>query len=90
MRLIATDLDGTLLDSSSSVTPRTRRALDAARDHGIHVVPVTARQPIGLRAIAAEADFRDWAVCSNGAYATHLADAVCCSPRRCPSRLCAR
>lgn len=74
MRLIATDLDGTLLDSTSSVTPRTRRALDAARDRGIHVVPVTARQPIGLRAIAAEADFRDWAVCSNGAYATHLAD----------------
>lgn len=74
IRLIATDLDGTLLDSSSSVSGRTRAALDAARAQGVLVVPVTARQPIGLRAIAAEADFRDWALCSNGAYATHLTD----------------
>jgi Cof subfamily protein (haloacid dehalogenase superfamily) len=74
MRLIATDLDGTLLDSASAVTPRTRRALDAARARGVHVVPVTARQPIGLRAIAAEAGFTDWALCGNGAYATNLSD----------------
>ncbi|MFJ2367678.1 Cof-type HAD-IIB family hydrolase [Microbacterium sp. NPDC087665] len=74
VQLIATDLDGTLLDSSSSVTPRTRAALDAARARGCRVIPVTARQPIGLRAIAGDADFRDWAVCSNGAYATHLTD----------------
>lgn len=74
LRLIATDLDGTLLDSASAVSPRTRAALDAARARGIHVVPVTARQPIGLRAIAADAAFDDWALCSNGAYAVHLAE----------------
>ena len=74
VRLIATDLDGTLLDSTSSVTPRTRSALDAARARGIHVVPVTARQPIGLRAIAADAGFDGWALCSNGAYAVRLDD----------------
>lgn len=74
LRLIATDLDGTLLDPSSAVTPRTRAALDAARSRGIHVVPVTARQPIGLRAIAADAAFDGWALCSNGAYAIHLTD----------------
>lgn len=74
VRLIATDLDGTLLDSASAVTPRTRRALDAARDRGIHVIPVTARQPIGLRAIAADAAFDDWALCSNGAFAVHLTE----------------
>ena len=74
LRLIATDLDGTLLDSRSAVTPRTRAALDSARARGIHVVPVTARQPIGLRAIAADAAFDGWALCSNGAYATHLTD----------------
>jgi Cof subfamily protein (haloacid dehalogenase superfamily) len=74
VRLIATDLDGTLLDSASAVSPRTRAALDAARDRGIHVIPVTARQPIGLRAIAADAAFEGWALCSNGAYAVHLED----------------
>lgn len=74
VRLIATDLDGTLLDSSSSVSPRTRAAIDEARERGIHVVPVTARQPIGLRVIAADAAFDGWALCSNGAYAVHLTD----------------
>jgi Cof subfamily protein (haloacid dehalogenase superfamily) len=74
LRLIATDLDGTLLDSASAVSPRTRRALDAARARGVHVVPVTARQPIGLRAIAAEAGFDDWALCGNGAFGINLAD----------------
>ena len=74
VRLIATDLDGTLLDSSAQVSPRTRAALDAARDRGIPVVPVTARQPIGLQVIAADAAFDGWALCSNGAYAVHLTD----------------
>ncbi|MFT4259864.1 HAD family hydrolase [Microbacterium sp.] len=73
-RLIATDLDGTLLDSTPTVTARTRRALDAARARGIRVVPVTARQPIGLRTVAADAGFDDWALCGNGGYATNLAD----------------
>ncbi|MFB4350529.1 Cof-type HAD-IIB family hydrolase [Microbacterium sp. CR_7] len=74
LRLIATDLDGTLLTSASEVSARTRAALDAARERGIHVVPVTARQPIGLRAIASGAGFDGWALCSNGAYATHLTE----------------
>lgn len=74
MQLIATDLDGTLLDSSARVSQRTRRALDAARARGIRVVPVTARQPIGLRTLAADAGFDDWALCGNGAFAVHLTD----------------
>ena len=72
IRLVATDLDGTLLDPSGRVTARTRAALDAARGAGIVVVPVTARQPIGLRAIAEQAGFAGWALCGNGAYGVHL------------------
>ncbi|PRB04336.1 HAD family hydrolase [Microbacterium sp. MYb64] len=72
IRLIATDLDGTLLDPASRVSARTRAALDAARAAGIVVVPVTARQPIGLRAVAADAGFDGWALCGNGAYGVHL------------------
>jgi Cof subfamily protein (haloacid dehalogenase superfamily) len=72
IRLIATDLDGTLLNSSQAVSPRTRAALDAARSTGIRVVPVTARQPIGLQQVAAGAGFDDWALCGNGAYGVHL------------------
>lgn len=72
VRLIATDLDGTLLRDDLTVSARTRAALDAARAAGIVVVPVTARQPYGLRGIREQAGFADWALCSNGALALHL------------------
>lgn len=72
IRLIATDLDGTLLDDGGTVSARTRAALDAARDAGIETIPVTARQPIGLRPIAEQAGFDSWALCGNGAYGLHL------------------
>lgn len=71
-KLIATDLDHTLLNSEGHVSQRTREALDAARAAGITVVPVTARQPIGLVDIAREAGFEEWALCSNGAFGIHL------------------
>ena len=72
IRLIATDLDGTLLHSDHTVSPRTRAALDAARAAGIEVVPVTARQPNGLRLIADEAGFTGYALCGNGAHGLNL------------------
>lgn len=72
IRLIATDLDGTLLRRDLSVSPRTRRALDHARAAGLHVVPVTARQPRGVRRIAEAAGFDGWALCGNGAHGVHL------------------
>jgi hydroxymethylpyrimidine pyrophosphatase-like HAD family hydrolase len=42
-RLIALDLDGTLLSSGHEVTPRTREALRAARERGIVAVIATGR-----------------------------------------------
>ena len=72
IRLIATDLDGTLLRPDLSVSDRTRRALDAARAAGIWVVPVTARQPRGVQRIAQAAGFDGWALCGNGAHGLHL------------------
>lgn len=72
IRLIATDLDGTLLRGDLSVSSRTRRALDCARAAGLHVVPVTARQPRGVRTIAEAAGFNGWALCGNGAHGVHL------------------
>lgn len=72
IRLIATDLDGTLLAPDGTVTPRTRRALEAARAAGMVTVPVTARQPHGLRMIAEQAGFTGWALCSNASLCLHL------------------
>ena len=72
IRLIATDLDGTLLRSDMSVSERTRTALDKARAAGMYVVPVTARQPHGVRMIAGAAGFTEYALCGNGAHGVHL------------------
>lgn len=44
-RLIALDLDGTLLTSRHEITPRTREALRAARERGIVTAVATGRSP---------------------------------------------
>lgn len=72
IRLIATDLDGTLLRGPTTISDRNRAALDAARAFGIEVVPVTARQPLGLRPVAELAGFAGWGLCGNGAVGIHL------------------
>lgn len=77
VRLVATDLDNTLLRSDKTVSPRTDAALRAAAEAGVAVVPVTARQRLGVLTVApqfvelAEA-FGGWAICSNGALGVDL------------------
>jgi Cof subfamily protein (haloacid dehalogenase superfamily) len=66
IRLVATDLDGTLLDPSGAVHPRTAAAVAAARAVGIHVVPVTGRPPNSVWDIAAAAGLGPLGVCANG------------------------
>jgi hydroxymethylpyrimidine pyrophosphatase-like HAD family hydrolase len=52
IRLVASDLDGTLLLPDETVSDRTRAALAAAREAGITVVLVSGRPPRSLGAIA--------------------------------------
>jgi Cof subfamily protein (haloacid dehalogenase superfamily) len=73
VRLIATDLDGTLLRSDLSVSARTQAALQAARDAGIRIVLVSARGPIGVGRVADEVGGDGLAICSNGALILDLA-----------------
>jgi Cof subfamily protein (haloacid dehalogenase superfamily) len=67
IRLIATDLDGTLLRSDHSISARTRQALRSARTQGLTVAFVTARPPRDIRALTRDAGIGGLAVCSNGA-----------------------
>lgn len=48
IRLIALDLDDTLLDSQKRLPERNKRALEACIAHGIFVVPCTGRIAIGI------------------------------------------
>lgn len=73
MALVATDLDGTLLDAASRVTPRAAKAVAAARAGGIHVVPVTGRPPQAIWTVLDGVDIGPYAVCSNGAVTVEVA-----------------
>jgi len=66
-RLIASDLDGTLLGPDGSVSPRTRRALDAAAGAGIDIVLVTGRPPRWVRELPDATGAHAVVVCANGA-----------------------
>lgn len=78
IRLIATDIDGTLLTSRNtdpprSITPRTLAALAAARDAGILVVPASGRQPFSIAdALAGTFLAEGIALGANGAIGVHL------------------
>lgn len=66
-RLIATDLDGTLLRSDESVSQRTRDALAAATAAGAAHIVVTGRGVPWTRHILDDLGYEGLAVCGQGA-----------------------
>jgi Cof subfamily protein (haloacid dehalogenase superfamily) len=66
-RLVASDLDGTLLLPDETVSQRTRAALATAREAGITVVLVSGRPPRSLGPIAGRIGVGGIAICANGA-----------------------
>jgi hypothetical protein len=74
IRLVATDIDGTLLRSDSTVSPRTRAAIQAAEEAGLLIAFVTGRPPRWLDALIAETGHVGVAVAANGAVLYDLAD----------------
>jgi Cof subfamily protein (haloacid dehalogenase superfamily) len=67
VKLIATDLDGTLLNEAGQLSERTRKSLEAAREAGVIVVALTARLPRGFDQIADLPGVVDAVFCANGA-----------------------
>lgn len=65
--LIATDVDGTLLDEDEHVTPRTRAAVHASVAAGTHFVLATGRPPRWVPMVVEELGIAPMAVCANGA-----------------------
>ena len=54
VRLVALDIDGTLLRSDKTVSERTRAAVARAREQGVRVVLVTGRRHPSAREVARE------------------------------------
>lgn len=67
-RLVATDLDGTLLRSDGSLSERTAKVLVAVEEAGIEVVFVTARPPRWLDSLADKVAGHGTVICGNGAF----------------------
>lgn len=66
-RVVATDLDGTLLHSDGSLSERSRLALRGVEDAGVHVLFVTARPPRWLIGLADAIGGHGHVICLGGA-----------------------
>jgi Cof subfamily protein (haloacid dehalogenase superfamily) len=71
IRLVALDLDGTLLNSRGRVSGRNRAAIDAARARGVEVAIVTGRRFRDARPLALELGLDVPVVAHNGALTKH-------------------
>lgn len=67
IRLVALDLDGTLLNSEKVISPRNLAALAALEERGILMVPITGRPAQGLPPSVLALPGLRYAVTSNGA-----------------------
>lgn len=71
IKLLALDLDGTLLNSRGEVSEGNRQAIDAARSHGVHVAVVTGRRFRDARPLALELGLDVPVISHNGALTKH-------------------
>ena len=67
IRIVALDLDGTLLDSVKNLSAANRDALAAAAEKGIHIVPTTGRFFGGMPECVRALPFVRYAITVNGA-----------------------
>jgi len=66
-RLVATDLDGTIVGSGGEISDRTVRALHRVEQLGVPVVFVTGRPPRWLGVVSERTGLTGLAICANGA-----------------------
>ena len=67
IRLIASDLDGTLLRNNKEISPNTREALKEAAQAGIQFVPATGRSLKSIPEEILQLPGTEYVLTSNGA-----------------------
>lgn len=72
IRLLATDLDGTLLQSSGTISQENLNSLAKAKNEGLQVVFVTGRPPRWMDTIVSMTGHQGLAICANGAITMDL------------------
>jgi Cof subfamily protein (haloacid dehalogenase superfamily) len=73
VRLVACDLDGTIVDAQGQISARTLAAFAECERQGVQVVFVTGRPPRWLAPVAKLTGHRGMALCGNGAVVLDLA-----------------
>ncbi len=74
MRLVASDIDGTILGHDGKISDRTVRAFHACREAGVELVFVTGRPPRWLHPLEEQLGHTGTVICSNGAVVWDLED----------------
>ncbi|MDO4961604.1 MAG: Cof-type HAD-IIB family hydrolase [Eubacteriales bacterium] len=72
IKLIALDLDGTLLNSNKELTNVNFEALRKAHEAGIYIVPTTGRLASAMPAAVKELPFLQYVIACNGAQVTDI------------------
>jgi 5-amino-6-(5-phospho-D-ribitylamino)uracil phosphatase len=80
VRLVALDIDGTLLRSDKTISERTRRAIDRARGSGVRLVLVTGRRQPSARRVAEDLGGEVPLVLHNGALVVDEGRVLRCRP----------
>lgn len=73
IKIIALDLDGTLLNSDKELSPENRQALEWAASQGIEIVPTTGRFFGAMPQVIRDLPFVHYAITINGAQAYDVA-----------------
>ena len=68
VRLVAVDVDGTLLDGSHQLRANVRDSLDQLASSGVKIVLATARGPQALGSIVRQLNFSPWLICFSGGW----------------------
>src|SRR5215471_16828926 len=71
-RLLALDVDGTLLTDELQITSKTRKAIRQVISQGVQVVLASARGPNALFSIVSELEITGLAICYTGALTCRL------------------
>lgn len=66
-KLLAIDLDGTLLNSYGTISNKNKQAIKKAKEKGIEVVIASGRHITSVKSFAKEINAEDYSICGNGA-----------------------
>ncbi len=66
-KLIAIDLDGTLLNSYGEISDKNKKAIKKAKENGTQVVIASGRHITSVKSFAKEINSENYSICGNGA-----------------------